>query len=97
MMNEFFQYGAVFLWGILAVLTFFIGKKHGAGGYLLSVFFVFMAVWYGLRAFGGLPVFDGVAGFVFRGLLIGFLLIILALWWKSRKARTKNDTEDSAE
>lgn len=96
-MSEFLQYACVFLWAALAVLTFFIGRKQGLYGYLLSVFFVFMAIWYGLRAFGGLPVFEGVAGFIFRGLLIGFLLIIIMLWWKSRKANSKNDTEDSAE
>ena len=59
-MADFLQYGYVVLWAALAALTFFIGRKQGLIGYLLSVFFVFMAVWYGLRAFGGLPVFDGV-------------------------------------
>ena len=55
-MTDFLQYGAVALWAVLAVLTFIIGRKQGAVGYMLSVFFVFMAVWYGLRAFGKLPV-----------------------------------------
>ena len=76
-MADFLQYGYVVLWAALAALTFFIGRKQGLIGYLLSVFFVFMAVWYGLRAFGGLPVFDGVLGHVFRGVLIVFLFVIL--------------------
>ena len=63
----FIHYFYVFLWAVLAVLCFFIGRKHGLVGYLLTVFFLFMSVWYGLEAFGGLPVFDGVMGHVFRG------------------------------
>ena len=58
----FIHYFYVFLWAVLAVLCFFIGRKHGLVGYLLTVFFLFMSVWYGLEAFGGLPVFDGVMG-----------------------------------
>ncbi len=94
-MTGFLQYAYVFLWAILAVLMFFIGKKQGLYAYLLSVFFVFMAVWYGLRAFGGLPVFEGVPGYIFRGLLIVFLLIILYLWWNSKKNAANNDENDS--
>ena len=96
-MSEFMQTACVFLWAALAVLTFFIGRKRGLYGYLLSVFFVFMAIWYGLRAFGRLPVFEGAAGFIFRGLLIGFLLLIILMWWKSGKANPKNDNEDGTE
>ena len=61
----FIHYFYVFLWAVLTVLCFFIGRKHGLVGYLLTVFFLFMSVWYGLEAFGGLPVFDGVMGHVF--------------------------------
>jgi len=93
-MTQFLQYGYVFLWAILAVLTFFIGRKQGLIGYLLSVFFVFMTVWYGLRAFGNLPVFDGVWGYIFRGLLVVFLAVIVFIWWKSRKAAAENNDDN---
>ncbi len=96
-MADFLQYGYVVLWAALAALTFFIGRKQGLIGYLLSVFFVFMAVWYGLRAFGGLPVFEGVPGYIFRGLLILFLLVIVYIWWRSRKTDATNKTEDQNE
>ncbi|HCA05132.1 MAG TPA: hypothetical protein DEO32_04445 [Ruminococcaceae bacterium] len=92
-MTDFLQGGAVFLWLALAVLTFIIGRKQGAAGYLLSVFFVFMAVWYALRAFWGLPVFEGALSYVFRGILLAFLLIIVAVWYRGRKNQAKSDRE----
>lgn len=88
------QYAYVFLWAALAVLTFFIGRRQGVFGYLLSLFFVFMAIWYGLRAFGNLPVFEGIPGYIFRGLLIGFLIVIVYIWWRSKKNTPQNETEE---
>lgn len=90
-MQAFFQNGAVFLWAALAVLTFIIGRKQGAVGYLLSVFFIFMTVWYGLRTFGGLPVFDGAMSYVFRGILLVFLIVIIAVWYRGRKKQAELD------
>lgn len=92
-MSQFLQYGYVFLWAALAVLTFFIGRKQGLYGYLLSVFFVFLAIWYGLRAFGNLPVFEGVPGYIFRGVLVVFLLVIVFIWQKSRKENQGNKAD----
>lgn len=92
-MTEFLQSGAVFLWLALAVLTFIIGRKQGAAGYLLTVFFVFMAVWYALRAFWGLPVFDGMLSYVFRGILLVFLVIIVFVWYNGRKSRIYKNIE----
>lgn len=93
-MSDFMQYAYVFLWAALAVLTFFIGRRQGVFGYLLSLFFVFMAIWYGLRAFGNLPVFEGIPGYIFRGLLIGFLIVIVYIWWRSKKNTPQNETEE---
>lgn len=92
-MNEFFQYGAVVLWVLLAVLTFLIGRKHGAAGYLLSGFFVFMAVWYGLNAFAKLPMFDGVLNLVFRGILLVFLAAIVFVWYRTRTAQPQSHAD----
>lgn len=93
-MSDFMQYAYVFLWAALAVLTFFIGRRQGVFGYLLSLFFVFMAIWYGLRAFGNLPVFEGIPGYVFRGFLIGFLIVIVYIWWRSKKNAPQNESEE---
>ena len=87
----FLSYFYVFLWAALAILCFFIGRKMGLAGYLLSLFFVFMTVWYGLRAFGNLPVFDGVLGIVFRCALLVFLVVIVFVWIRGRKAQNKNN------
>ncbi len=89
-MSQFLQYGYVFLWAILAALSLFIGRKQGLYGYFLSGFFVFLAIWYGLRAFGGLPVFEGLPGYIFRGALVVFLLIIVCIWKKSGKENHEN-------
>ncbi|MBQ3299476.1 MAG: hypothetical protein IJG99_04210 [Ruminococcus sp.] len=83
----FIHYFYVFLWAVLAVLCFFIGRKRGLVGYLLTVFFLFMSIWYGLEAFGRLPVFDGVMGHVFRGVLIVFLIVVVFIWYRGRKAQ----------
>lgn len=83
----FLDYLYVFLWAALGVLSFFIARKIGVTGYLLTVLFGFMTVWYGLRAFGGLPVFDGVWGHVFRGVMIVFLIVIALIWYRSRRAQ----------
>ena len=88
-MTAFLQNFYVVLWALLAVLCFFIGRKQGAAGYLLSIFFVFMTVWYGLRTFAGLPVFEGVLSYVFRGVLLVFLAVIIAVWYRGRKAKPK--------
>ena len=96
-MTQFMQYAYVFLWAAIAVLMFFVGRKHGGFGYLLSLFFMILTVWYGLRAFGGLPVFDGVPGYIFRGMLIVFLVVIVYMWWRSRKNPPQNGNEETKE
>ena len=96
-MTTFLQNFYVILWGLLAVLCFFIGRKQGAAGYLLSVFFVFMTVWYGLRAFAGLNVFEGVWGYVFRGVLLVFLAVIVAVWYRGRKASSEQQHQENCD
>ena len=71
-----------------------VGRKEGLLAYVMAAFFVFMTVWYGLRAFGNLPVFDGVWGYIFRGLLVVFLAVIVFIWWKSRKAAAENNDDN---
>ena len=83
---EYLQYFYVILWIALGVLCVFIGKRQGAAGYMLAGFFGFLAVWYGLRAFGGLPVFDGVLGIIYRVVLLVFLGLTAFVWYRSRKA-----------
>ena len=95
-MTAFMQYTYVFLWAALAVLMFFVGRKYGLYGYLLSIFFAVLTIWYGLRAFGGLPVFEGVPGYIFRGMLIVFLIVIIYIWWRSRKSSTQKKNEETA-
>ena len=95
-MAEFFSYGAVFLWLLLAVLTFIIGRRQGAAGYLLSMFFLFMTVWYGLNAFFKLPMFDGALSFVFRGILLIFLGVIIFVWYRGRVNRTQPGQDPDA-
>ena len=94
-MTDFLQYGAVALWAVLAVLTFIIGRKQGAVGYMLSVFFVFMAVWYGLRAFGKLPVFDGTVGFIFRAVLTVILFSTIGVWYRIKKKQAEQNKDEN--
>lgn len=93
-MADFMQYAYVFLWIILAALTFVIGVRQGAVGFMLTGFFVFMAVWYGLRAFGGLNVFEGVWIIIFRCVMIAYLILTSAVWIRSKK---KQDSENQSD
>lgn len=77
---EFLNYLYVFVWAILAVLMFFTGRKQGAFAYVLSGFFVFMTIWYGLDTFLGYNMFDGVMSIVFRAVLIAFLLVLIGAY-----------------
>lgn len=73
---DFLQYLYVIVWALLAVLMFFTGRKQGAFAYVLSLFFVFMTVWYGLDTFFGYNMFEGTMSIIFKGVLIAFLLVI---------------------
>lgn len=83
------QYAYVFLWAALAVLLFAAGFKQGAFAFVMSGFFVFMTVWYALRAFGGYPMFDGTLGVVFRCVLGAFLALIILVYFLSKRRGNK--------
>ena len=84
---EFLQYATVFLWAALAVLVLVVGRKEGLLAYVMAGFFVFMTVWYALRAFGGFPMFDGVLGIVFRCALGVFAVALGLVWFFKRRNR----------
>lgn len=87
-MSDFLQNAYVYLWGILAVLTFIIGVKQKAlYAFAMSVFFVFMTVWYGLRTFGGIAVFDGSLGIAFKCIIGGFLVLFIIFYLIDRRKR----------
>ncbi len=51
----------------------------------MAAFFVFMTVWYALRAFGGIAMFDGVLGIVFKCVLGAFAVALGLVWFFKRK------------
>ena len=83
---EFLNYAYVFLWAILAVMVIVVGRKEGLLAYVMAAFFVFMTVWYGLRAFGGIAMFDGVLGIVFKCVLGAFAAALAVIWILKRRA-----------
>ncbi len=84
---DFLQYFYVFLWAALAVAVAVIGRKEGLLAVLAAAFFVFMAVWYGIRAFGGVAMFDGVPGIVFKCALGVFAAVLLVVWITKRRGQ----------
>ena len=82
---EFLQYFYVFLWAALALLVLIVGRREGALAYVMAAFFVFMAVWYGLRAFGKIAMFDGALGIAFKCVLGAFALLLGAVWFFKRR------------
>lgn len=96
-MNEYLQYAYVFVWGILAVLTFIIGTRQGVYAFVLSAFFVFMTVWYALNSFGGIPMFEGTLGIVFKCISLAFLAIVVFMFYLSKKKRREQSDAEAAE
>lgn len=84
---DFLQYFYVFLWAALAVAVAVIGRKEGLLAVLAAAFFVFMAVWYGIRAFGGVAMFDGVPSIVFKCVLGIFAAVLLVVWITKRRGQ----------
>ena len=79
------QYIYVFLWAFLAVMVVIVGRKEGLLAYVMAAFFVFMTVWYGLRAFGGIAMFEGTLLIVFRWLLGAFAAGLGVIWYLKRR------------
>ena len=75
---SFLNYAYVFLWAALAVMVAVVGRKEGLLALVMAAFFVFMTVWYGIRAFGGVAMFDGVLGVVFKCVLGAFAAAMAA-------------------
>ena len=91
---DFLQYFYVILWAALAVLMFFTGRKQGAFAYMLSGFFVFMTIWYGLDAFSDYNMFEGVMSLVFRGVMLVFLVLFILVYFLLKKKNT-DDTKEN--
>lgn len=108
-MSDFMQNAYVFLWAALAVLMFALaikqkssdtdeGKKEALLGFILGIFFVFMTVWYGLRAFCGFKMFEGTLSVVFKCVIAAFLLLLVAIYVIKRlkdKKASQNDEDDA--
>ena len=82
---EFLNYAYVFLWAALAVMVVIVGRKERLLACAVASFFVFMAVWYGLRAFGKIAMFDGALGIAFKCVLGAFALLLGAVWFFKRR------------
>ena len=84
---HYLQLFAPVLWVALALLVGRVGKKEGALAYVMSAFFVFLAVWYALNTYFGLAMFEGALGIVFRCLLGAFAVFVLAVWVYQRRGK----------
>ena len=84
-MTDFLLNVYVYLWAALALLCFVAGRKNGAIMYVVGLMFVFMTVWYGLRTFGGYPMFEGALGIIFRCVLGVCLALFVLVYYFSRK------------
>ena len=82
---EFLQYFYVFLWAALAIMVAVIGRKEGLLAIVMTSFFIFMAVWFGLRAFGGIAMFDSALGIAFRCVLVVYAVALGVIWFIKRR------------
>ena len=82
---SFLNYAYVFLWAALAVMVAVVGRKEGLLALVMAAFFVFMTVWYGIRAFGGVAMFDGILGVIFKSVLGAFAAAMAVIWIAKRR------------
>ena len=82
---SFLNYAYVFLWAALAVMVAVVGRKEGLLALVMAAFFVFMTVWYGIRAFGGVAMFDGALGVIFKCVLGAFAAAMAIIWITKRR------------
>lgn len=94
-MSEYLQYAYVFVWAALAVLTFIIGIKQDIYAFVLSLFFVFMTVWYALNSFGGIAMFEGALGIAFRCIAVAFLAVVAYMYFRKKKSKAAQSDEIS--
>lgn len=96
-MSDFLQNIYVYLWAALAVFMLGISIKYKgstrAMGFVLTLFFVFMTVWYGLRTFGGFAMFDGALGITFKVILGVFLAGLVIIYLVSRHIGKRSDND----
>ncbi len=98
-MSDFLQNAYVFLWAILAIVIFAAAlksqKSTRAMAFVLSLFFVFMTIWYGLRSFGGYAMFEGTMGIIFKAVLGIFLAALVIIYLISKRKSRSDDKNDS--
>lgn len=83
------------IWLGIAILLFRIGikeKKLFKMYAILSLYFIFDAVWWFIRAFTGLDMFHGTLGWVFRGVTLVFIAVA-ALFYLPMIKKKGNDSE----
>lgn len=85
----FINYFYVFLWAALAIMVIVVGFNEGFIAYVISSLFVFLTVWYGIHAFGGIEMFEGVLGFVFNCVLVAYLVVMILIILVRRRKRMR--------
>lgn len=96
-MGSFTEYMYFALWAILTVYMLFQVKRIGPVCLIAVALFAFMTTWEGLRVFGGIAIYDGVMGIVFRCVAGGFLAVFVLIYILSKIRRNKSDKSDKAE
>lgn len=85
----FIDYFYVFLWAALAIMVIVVGINEGFVAYVISSLFIFLTVWYGIHAFGGIKMFDGILGFVFNSVLAAYLIVMVVIILVKRRKKMR--------
>ena len=87
------------LWILIGLYLCFQGIKTHKVFFLISLLFFFMGAWYLVNEFTQTDLFSNPYVWIFRGVLILFLIIIGVFIYKKRKSILseieKNDTNDN--
>ena len=83
------------MWLVAGLLLIFSVSKENKIFYFLGGYFVFMGIWWGINEY--LPeinLFDGVYGWVFRGISAAVLIVIGIFYYKAVYLPRKNGEKE---
>lgn len=84
------------LWLIIAVMLFLRFRKENKVVYLLSVYFIFLSVWWFIDEFvAGLNLMDGMYAWILRGVSAVVLTVCLVIYIAERRKHPKTETQQA--
>lgn len=73
------------LWLVLAALLFFRFRSQSKVVYLLTIYFLFLSIWWAVNEFISVDILNGFYGWILRGVSAVMLGLCLVVYYSERK------------